>query len=120
MVYDENDRDSHSCGSFFTNPVLNSVEFEELKKICKGLGLKLNSYKSGEYHKISAAWLIENSGFAKGFTENGFGISNKHTLAIVNRGGSTNDLIKLSEKIKKTVFEKFKISLEREPVLVEE
>jgi UDP-N-acetylmuramate dehydrogenase len=118
MVYDENDKDSFSCGSFFTNPLLNSKEFDDFIFICKSLNLEANSYKSGDRYKISAAWLIENSGFSKGLTENGIGISNKHTLAIVNRGGSTADLINFSEKIKKTVYNKFKISLEREPELV--
>jgi UDP-N-acetylmuramate dehydrogenase len=118
MVYDESDKDSFSCGSFFTNPVLNSKEFDGFLSVCKSLNLEANSYKSGDCFKISAAWLIENSGFSKGLTENGIGISNKHTLAIVNRGGSTVDLINLSEKIKKTVYNKFKISLEREPELV--
>jgi UDP-N-acetylmuramate dehydrogenase len=118
MVYDENDKDSYSCGSFFTNPVLNSFKFDGFISVCKSLNLEANSYKSGDRYKISAAWLIENSGFSKGLTENGIGISNKHTLAIVNRGGSTVDLINFSEKIKKTVYNKFKISLEREPELV--
>jgi UDP-N-acetylmuramate dehydrogenase len=118
MVYDENDKDSFSCGSFFTNPVLNSTEFDGFISVCKGLNLEANSYKSGEGFKISAAWLIENSGFTKGLTENGIGISNKHTLAIVNRGGTTVDLLNFSEKIRKTVHNKFKISLEREPELV--
>lgn len=118
MVYDENDKDSYSCGSFFTNPVLNSTEFDAFISVCKGLNLEANSFKSGDGFKISAAWLIENAGFTKGLTENGIGISNKHTLAIVNRGGSTVDLLNFSEKIRKTVYNKFKISLEREPELV--
>jgi len=118
MVYDENDMDSHSCGSFFTNPVLNSAEFDDFITVCKSLNLEANSYRAGDKFKVSAAWLIEKTGFEKGYTENGIGISNKHTLAIVNRGGSTFDLINLSEKIKKTVYNKFKISLEREPELV--
>ena len=118
MVYDENDKDSYSCGSFFTNPVLNSDEYDGFVSVCKGLNLDVSSYKAGDKYKISAAWLIEKSGFERGFTENGIGISNKHTLAIVNRGGTTNDLINFSERIKKTVYDKFKISLEREPVLV--
>ena len=118
MVYDENDGDSHSCGSFFTNPVLNSAEFESFISVCKSLNLEANSFKAGDKYKISAAWLIEKSGFEKGYTENGIGISNKHTLAIVNRGGSASELIEFSERIKQTVYNKFKISLEREPEVV--
>jgi UDP-N-acetylmuramate dehydrogenase len=118
MVYDENDGDSYSCGSFFTNPILNSKQFEKFCNICLEFGLESKSYKNGEEFKISAGWLIENSGFYKGFTENGIGISNKHSLAIVNRGGSTKDLICFAEKIKEEVLKKFTISLELEPELV--
>ncbi len=118
MVYDESDGDSHSCGSFFTNPVLDSSEFESFVSVCKSLKLEVNSYRTGDRFKISAAWLIEKAGFEKGFTENGIGLSSKHTLAIVNRGGTASGLIKFSERIKESVYDKFKVKLEREPVVV--
>lgn len=118
MVYDENDRDSHSCGSFFTNPVLNSAEFESFIALCKSMNLEPKSYRAGEKYKISAAWLIEKSGFEKGYTVNGIGFSNKHSLAIVYRGGTSGELLKFSEKVMETVNNKFKVKLEREPVVV--
>lgn len=118
MVYDECDAESFSCGSFFTNPVLNEKEFDDFIFVCKSLNVEARSFKVGEGYKVSAAWLIEKAGFEKGFTENGVGISSKHTLAIVNRGGTTRELIDFAERIRMSVFEKFKIELVREPVVV--
>ncbi|MCE1164871.1 MAG: UDP-N-acetylmuramate dehydrogenase [Bacteroidetes bacterium] len=117
MIYDENDTDSHSCGSFFTNPVINKHNFDEFMSICTKKDLKPPYFSEKNNFKVSAAWLIENSGFNKGFNMNGAGISGKHTLAIVNRGGTTNDVIALSNHIKSTVLENFGILLEMEPIL---
>lgn len=118
MVFDLNDPDSKSCGSFFTNPVLSSIGYLKFIDLCNRLNLNPVSYKYFDKFKISAAWLIENAGFAKGITEDGIGISSKHTLALVNRGGTTESLMKFSEKIVKTVFEKFGVVLTVEPEIV--
>ena len=118
MVYDLNDKNSYSCGSFFTNPVLDKERFSKFIEMCDNLSLNPVSYKSGNDFKVSAAWLIENSGFHKGSNENGIGISSNHSLALVNRGGTTEGLIKFSEKIVNTVFDKFGIKLVREPELI--
>lgn len=118
MVFDLNDPDTISCGSFFTNPVLSQDNHLKFIELCNRFNLIPVSYKYDGSHKVSAAWLIENAGFAKGITENGIGISSKHTLALVNRGGTTESLINFSEKIIKTVFEKFGIRLSVEPVII--
>lgn len=115
MVIDDKDPNTKSCGSFFMNPVLNEKEFKELK-------LKISEfpfYKNGEEYKIPAAWLIENSGFKKGFRINGAGISENHSLAIINCGGKTSDILALAEKIEKGVKSNFGIKLIREPVVVD-
>lgn len=117
MVYDENDADSHSCGSFFTNPVINQSIFNEFMSKCEQKGLKPAYFKDKSNYKVSAAWLIENAGIKKGFTMNGAGISGKHSLALVNRGCSTKDILDLSNHIKNVVFQNFGITLEMEPVL---
>ena len=39
--------------------------------------------------KTSAAWLIEQAGFAKGYGQGSARLSSKHTLALTNRGGAT-------------------------------
>ena len=118
MVYDENDKNSISCGSFFTNPVIDEIAYGNFLKKCSELKLNPVCYKVGEQYKVSAAWLIENTGFEKGYTENGIGISSKHSLALINKGGSTKDLINLSEKIQNEVFQKFGIKLIPEPELI--
>ncbi len=69
--------------------------------------------------KIPAAWLIENSGFYKGFEFRRVGLSTKHTLAIVNRGGATaEDILDLKSLIQAKVKEKFDVELNPEPILV--
>ena len=69
--------------------------------------------------KISAAWLIEQAGFAKGYALGAAGISSRHTLALVNRGGATaEEILALAEKIATAVEAKFGIRLEREPELI--
>jgi UDP-N-acetylmuramate dehydrogenase len=69
--------------------------------------------------KISAAWLVERSGFQKGFTDGRVGISRKHSLAIVNRGGATSeDVIRLKNKVQDGVFKTFGVRLQPEPVFV--
>ncbi len=117
MIVDENDPDSHSCGSFFTNPVLKPADFDAFLSKCVQKNLKPPYFKDGQNYKVSAAWLIENSGFVKGFSLNGAGISNKHSLALVNRGCSTKDILHLAEHIKKTVSDNFGVTLEIEPIL---
>ena len=69
--------------------------------------------------KVPAAWLIEQSGFARGHTDGASGLSTKHPLAIVNRGGATaRDIIRLARRIKTAVFDRFGIALRPEPVFV--
>jgi UDP-N-acetylmuramate dehydrogenase len=69
--------------------------------------------------KVSAAWLVERSGFAKGHGFGPVGISSKHALALVNRGGaSTADILALKDQIQQRVEEIWGVHLQMEPVLV--
>ncbi|HEY3625851.1 MAG TPA: UDP-N-acetylenolpyruvoylglucosamine reductase, partial [Terracidiphilus sp.] len=69
--------------------------------------------------KVSAAWLVEHSGFARGYGDGHVGISSKHALAIVNRGNATADeVIALKEQIQQRVEEIWGLRLEPEPVMV--
>ncbi|MBX7043611.1 MAG: UDP-N-acetylmuramate dehydrogenase [Ignavibacteria bacterium] len=117
MVLDSSDPDTRSCGSFFVNPVLEKDRFTALCESYSGLSDAPARAENG-FVKIPSAWLIEAAGFRKGYTENGVGISNSHSLALVNRGGSTAGLIMLSEKIKTAVTGKFGIMLENEPQFI--
>jgi UDP-N-acetylmuramate dehydrogenase len=69
--------------------------------------------------KVPAAWLIERAGFRKGHADGRVGISTKHPLALVNRGGATaRDVLRLATHIKRAVAERFGISLMPEPNFV--
>ncbi len=66
--------------------------------------------------KLAAAWLIERSGFPKGFGSGHIGLSSRHTLALVNRGGGTSaELVRFAREIVDGVYQRFGILLEPEP-----
>ncbi len=125
MVIDESDINSRSAGSFFKNPVVSKEIFEKVEEKARNLQLikenqNLPFYKAdGENVKMPAAWLIENSGFHKGFTKGNAGLSTKHTLAIINRKNATAaDILDLKNEIQNTVNRNFGILLIPEPVFV--
>jgi UDP-N-acetylmuramate dehydrogenase len=69
--------------------------------------------------KTSAAWLIQQAGFDRGYGNGRVGISTKHTLALVNRGGaSAADLVGLAREIADGVRGRFGVQLVPEPVFV--
>ena len=69
--------------------------------------------------KLAAAWLVEQAGFAKGHVRGAVGISTRHALAIVNRGGATAaEVMALKDEIQARVRAEFGIELQPEPVLV--
>jgi UDP-N-acetylmuramate dehydrogenase len=108
MVIDPADPDSVSAGSFFTNPILDAAP----------AGAPAWPEADGRV-KTSAAWLIEQAGFHRGYGNGRVGISTKHTLALINRGGATTaELMALAREIAAGVRERFGIELHPEPVLV--
>ena len=108
MVVDPADPDSVSAGSFFTNPILGAPPE----------GAPFWPEPDGRF-KVSAAWLIEQAGFHKGYGNGRAGISTKHTLALVNRGGATTaELMALAHEIAGGVQDRFGVALHPEPVLV--
>jgi len=110
MVLNSLDSDTYSVGSFFINPVLPKNQIPENAPIYDA--------PEGKF-KTSAAWLIEQAGFNKGFKLNNAYISNKHNLAICNSGNaSAQEIIALAEKIKSGVLNKFKIELQIEPKIL--
>ena len=120
MLIIPGDTDCQSVGSFFKNPVLSAEQHEDLKQRAAARGFTVPNYPALETRKkVSAAWLVERSGFAKGFGFGRVGISSKHALAIVNRGGATAaDVLALKEQIQTRVEEIWGIHLEPEPVMV--
>ncbi len=118
MVLDAADPDTRSAGSFFTNPLLTAEQAEALR--ARAADVPTWPEADGRT-KVSAAWLIEHSGFAKGSFEGPVGISSKHTLALVNRGGGTTaDLLRVARAVRDGVREAFGVELVPEPVVVGE
>jgi len=120
MVVDADDLDSVSVGSFFTNPILTPEAFAELERRV-GPGARLPRFPEPDGRiKTSAAWLIEQAGFARGHGDpETVAISSKHTLALTNRGaGTTEGLVALAREIAAGVEREFGVALEPEPVFV--
>ena len=120
MLIVPGDADSRSAGSFFKNPVLSEVQFRDLATRAELKGLKIPSYPALDaQRKVSAAWLVEHSGFSKGFTLGAAGISRKHALALIHTGSaSAADIVRLKETIQRGVEKTWGILLEPEPVFV--
>ncbi|TFC02410.1 UDP-N-acetylmuramate dehydrogenase [Cryobacterium adonitolivorans] len=140
MVLDATDRDTYSAGSFFTNPIVTEsfarslpddaprwkqAEIELPDRVIPldeyaGVG-PMTGTEVLRTVKLSAAWLIENSGIRRGFRLPGSGaaISSKHTLAITNTGGATADEIgQLARFVQQRVQADFGVILQPEPVFV--
>lgn len=120
MLIVEGDEDCRSAGSFFKNPVVTAAKFADVEAIAISRDVKLPSFPAAQGHvKIPAAWLVEQSGFDKGFSKGPVGISRRHSLAIVNRGGATAaDIVALKTEIHRAVAGQFGIELTAEPVFV--
>lgn len=121
MVLDAADRDTYSTGSFFTNPVVSA-------DVAAGLPDNAPQYPAGVdgMVKLSAAWLIDQAGFGKGYglePDSASGgraaLSTKHTLAITNRGSaSAKDMLAIAREVRDGVVERFGIELHPEPLLI--
>lgn len=104
-----------NAGSFFKNPIVNRNEKEKLEKQFEGIKI----FPFGDNFKVSAAWLIERTGW-KGKTYKEAGVSPKHALILINRNNkaTADHIMELSEKIIEDVNNKFGIKLEREVQLI--
>jgi UDP-N-acetylmuramate dehydrogenase len=117
MVVDARDPDSRSVGSFFMNPVVTEADRERVATVA---GERPPGFPTSDGRvKIPAAWLIERSGFTKGDADGAVGISTKHPLALVNRGGATAaDVLRLARAVKQGVGDRFGVWLRPEPIFV--
>jgi UDP-N-acetylmuramate dehydrogenase len=113
MVLDKRDPDTRSDGSFFMNPILTPQQYAAFAAVAP----EAPHFPAADDNvKLSAAWLIEQAGFHKGFTHGNVGLSTKHTLAIVNRGsGKAAEVVELVEMIQGKVREKFGVEIHPEP-----
>ncbi|MEY4944278.1 MAG: hypothetical protein RIR81_534 [Actinomycetota bacterium] len=116
MVVRASDPASVSCGSFFTNPVVSKVKALDFPQ-----DMQKWSMEDGEKFKLSAGWLIENSGIPKGYALPGSKakVSDKHALAITNAGGAkSEEIIELARFIQERVAATWGINLIPEPNLI--
>jgi UDP-N-acetylmuramate dehydrogenase len=120
MVLDPGDPDARSAGSFFLNPILSAEGFERLGRRLEEAGVEdpIPAFPSPGGVKVPAAWLVERAGFRKGHRHGGVGISSAHALALVNRGGTTKELLELAGSIQDAVERLSGLRLEIEPTLV--
>ncbi|MGA9496190.1 MAG: UDP-N-acetylmuramate dehydrogenase [Terriglobales bacterium] len=120
MLIVPGDEDCRSAGSFFKNPVLSEEQFKDLAERAAAKELEIPSYPAlNERHKVSAAWLVEHSGFSKGYAAGAVGISHKHALALINRGDArASDIVRLKDEIQQGVQQAWGILLDPEPVFV--
>lgn len=116
MLLVEGDPDCRSAGSFFRNPIITEREFAEIQS--RASGVPRYPASPGRV-KTAAAWLIEQAGIFKGYSSGAVGVSTKHTLAIVNKGGArSDDILRLAREIRTSVLDKFGVRLVPEPVFV--
>lgn len=119
MVLDAADHDTWSVGSFFTNPILTPAEYERFTVRARahlGPNTDWPAYPDLRGRKLSAAWLIEQSGFARGYARGPAAVSGKHTLALTNRGSATTaDILALAAGITERVESTFGVRLQPEP-----
>ncbi|AZZ57105.1 UDP-N-acetylmuramate dehydrogenase [Rathayibacter iranicus] len=118
MVLDPTDPDTASAGSFFTNPLVTTAFAEALPSEAPRWPVVA---PGADLVKLSAAWLIEHAGVARGFALPGSraAVSSKHTLALTNRGGATAaQVAELARFVQSRVLAEFGVLLHPEPVVV--
>lgn len=104
-----------NAGSFFKNPLVPAAQAERLRAEHPQLPYWPASQGAT---KLSAAWLIEASGF-KGVREGDAGISNRHALVLVNHGHASGaQLWALAQRVREGVQARFGVTLEPEPRII--
>lgn len=140
MVLDPEDHDTWSAGSFFQNAIVTEQFARTLPDACPRwpmqpdvesvLVIPLDDYNGAVPApepqpvdvKVSAAWLIEQSGIRKGFSlpRSRAAVSSKHALALTNRGRArAADIAELARFIQQRVQQEFGLLLQPEPVLID-
>ena len=107
---------SGNAGSFFKNPVVGADTADALLARHPGLAHWPVDHRRV---KLSAAWLVEQCGL-KGLRESGAAVSEQHALVLVNLGQASGaDIVRLARRVQAAVEERYGITLEPEPRLVE-
>ncbi|MBK7050553.1 MAG: UDP-N-acetylmuramate dehydrogenase [Rhodoferax sp.] len=104
-----------NAGSFFKNP---TVTQEQCADIIARDPKIVHYHLSNGSVKLAAGWLIDACGW-KGKSVGNAGVYEKQALVLVNRGGATGgEVMTLARAIQTSVYERFGIMLEPEPVVV--
>jgi UDP-N-acetylmuramate dehydrogenase len=122
MVWDPNDPNRRSAGSFFTNPIVSEQEAERVSRRALdasviGSAADMPRYPAGQgMVKLAAGWLIERAGIPKGYRKGTVGVSTRHALALVHHGGgTTKELLSLAAEVRSAVEATFGVTLAPEP-----
>ena len=123
MVLDAGDPDSQSAGSFFVNPVVDEDTARGAEACARASGALREGESMPRFAapggrvKLAAGWLIERAGVAKGTRLGNAAVSQKHSLALVNRGGATaRELLALAAMVRDEVRARLGVTLTPEPV----
>ncbi|MCO4770233.1 MAG: UDP-N-acetylmuramate dehydrogenase [Deltaproteobacteria bacterium] len=121
MVLDPEDADARSAGSFFTNPVVDEAAVDAVRAAARARGIDgpVPAWPTAKGIKLAAGWLIDRAGYPPGWGDGPAGLSSKHALAIVNRGGATaRDVVGVATRVRRGVRDAFGVHLIPEPVFV--
>jgi UDP-N-acetylmuramate dehydrogenase len=104
-----------NAGSFFKNPTVTPEQCQDI--IAREPNIVHYPMPDGSV-KLAAGWLIDACGW-KGKSVGNAGVYEKQALVLVNRGGATGgEVVTLARAIQTSVYERFGIRLEPEPVVV--
>ncbi len=116
MVLEPGDPNARSCGSFFLNPVVPAAEAARIAAAAGDPAMPRWPEANTARVKLSAAWLVERAGFARGHRDGPVGLSTRHALAIVAREGArAADVVRLARRIRDAVRARFGARLVPEP-----
>jgi|WetSurMetagenome_2_1015567.scaffolds.fasta_scaffold184049_1 UDP-N-acetylmuramate dehydrogenase len=125
MILAAGDPDSMSAGSFFRNPIVSLDTAHTVEESARKRGLLPPNSGMARFEveggkvKLPAAWLIEGAGFHRGYARGSVGLSSKHALAIINRGGArASEVLDLMREIQAAVQRVFGVDLQAEPSFV--
>jgi len=125
MLLDAGDPNRRSVGSFFLNPVLPVDAAEAVVARAVGRGAAASPAEVPRFAagpgkvKLSAAWLVERAGFARGLRRGPVGLSSRHALSLVHHGGGRSDLlVALAADIQEAVHARFGVLLHPEPTFL--
>lgn len=116
MVIEQGDLNRRSCGSFFTNPIVDVVDVPRIEGLVGDTSMPRWPQADGRV-KLSAAWLIERAGFVRGSRAGAVGLSTRHALAVVAHDGArARDVLDVARHVQSEVKRRFGVMLVPEPV----